>query len=77
MLPRQLKNLLRDAKIPEHDHNNTLAIRAASQVNTYIRVINMKLNDSDINPHIQDNTVNQLLQRLHYFERLANADQLC
>lgn len=77
MLPRQLKSLLRDANIPEQDCSNTLALRAASQVNTYLRVMNMKLNDMSHDQHREDVAVNQLLLRLHQLEALAQADAHC
>jgi predicted transcriptional regulator len=77
MLPRQLKALLQEANVPEQDCTTTLAMRASSQVNTYIRVINVKLDDSRFDSHSQDSTVNSLLQRLHQLEKMAQADPYC
>ena len=77
MLPRQLKALLQEANVQEQDCTTTLAMRASSQVNTYIRVINAKLDDSRLDSHNQDATVNSLLQRLHQLEKMAKADPYC
>lgn len=77
MLPRQLKTLLREVNINEQDCSNTLAKRAASQVNTYIRVMNIKLDDAGPDPHTDDEAVNQLLKHLHHLQNLAKADPNC
>ena len=77
MLPRQLKTLLREVNIPENDCSDTLAKRAASQVNTYIRVVDIKLIDTGPDPHHEDDSVNKLLQHLNHLQTLAQADAHC